>query len=62
MYIVGHFIKNKRWAQEPKTNEGKMMEKKKGEKWQMRKKEKEKKKKEQTHTQKNKECQMKKKN
>ena len=28
LYIGGHFIKNKRWAQEPKTNEEKMMKKK----------------------------------
>ena len=27
LYIGGHFIKNKIWAQEPKTNEEKMMKK-----------------------------------
>ena len=29
LYIGGHFIKNKRWAQESKTNEEKKMMKKK---------------------------------
>ena len=52
MYIVGHFIKNKRWAQESKTNEDKNDEKKR---------EVTNEKKMNTHTKKNNECQMKRK-